>query len=314
LETQGGRRLACIAWNEAELCEPGSILHNRLYGVEAVVVRRLYGTRYLVIPKYLEGARLLETYAATQVASAARRAGLENYIPEYSITAPVVDVRETGWLCCQSYGPHVAQLLGTVAGTLGGLLEGGCVGLTGSLLAGHWSSAYSDIDLLVDTSPACLRRSLDRFIEATEPLPPEDRRRWLLREARSRGVELEALQGLVTRWQRRLLGGRQVSLAPLSRRLRLQPERRLFRPQGGWECIRFCSEGGSEALGDYPAVVHGDGGACVVLYDGFYIPALIEGGCFRACGPRVVVVGEPGRTPSSCIAVGGREGGLLVRL
>lgn len=294
-------------------CPPGSIVYNSVDETEAVIVRLLGGDRYLVVPKYRRGTRLIDTYAAGEVRDASRTAGMLSYEPHYDVEAPVVRAREPIWRCTESFSPEAMLRIGAVLPSLAeqGLLDPRCLGLTGSLLAGHWVPHASDVDLVANLSPQCLPyiQALIEFL-AERPLQGKERNEWLHREARSRGLSARLLNALTPRWQRSIVDDVVVSLAIASREAREKPEERFFKPLSGWGTTEFCLEPFEPSLGDYPVVLHSNNGACIVVLDGFYIPGLLEGGCFRARGI-LVEVAERGWDTQTCVAVGGREGGFI---
>lgn len=290
-------------------------MYDSVTGLEAVIVRLLRDDRYLVVPKYRRGSRLLDTYSAAEVAAAALEAGILQHEPRYGVEVPVALLRGPRWLCLRSFGVKAALEAGAILPSLAerGLLDPRCTGLTGSLLAGHWIPGVSDVDLVADLSPECLPR-LQELIEALaeRPLQGGERDAWLSREARSRGLNAGLLDSMAPPWQRSIVDGVRVSLAPVSRGARERPEERFFRPLGGWGTAEFCLEPLDTRLGDYPVVLRSRG-ACIVVLDGFYVPGLLEGGCFRAVGPLVEVL-ERGWDAQSCVSVGGREGGFIERI
>ena len=297
-------------------CPPGSIVFTVTdKGItEAVIVRRLTYEMYMVVPKYVyvgdRAARLLDTYSANEVHRAAELAHVVKIrSPLYGVDIPIVLPNRDTFTCLNSFDNNLSFLLGK-AGLhhLRGLLASGCIGLTGSLLAGHWSPRFSDVDILVDVSPNCINVFND-LVELVSPLPQTMRDNWLRREAAKRKQGIGNMSMIATRWQRGIINGRVVSIAPVSRRLREAPETRVFEPSSEVGEVSICLEPYLEELGDYPAII-GDENGCVVVYDGFYIPRLLEGGCFRARGP-VVYVSVPGRFSLKCVSVGGAEGGFI---
>ena len=296
-------------------CPPGSIIYDTVAGLEAVVVRLIEDNRYLVVPKYRRRSRLLDTYSAVEVAAASHETGIMRYEPRYGVEAPVIALRGPQWRCLRSFSLEAAIEAGAVLSSLAerGLLDPRCLGLTGSLLAGHWTPGVSDVDLVADLSPQCLPR-LQELVEilAERSLRGGERAEWLRREARSRGLGAGLLASLTPPWQRSVVDGVVVSLAIVGREARERPEERFFRPLGGWSVAEFCLEPFEPRLGDYPAVLR-TGDTCIVVLDGFYVPGLLEGGCFRAEGPLVEVV-ERGHDVQRCVSVGGREGGFIERL
>ena len=297
-------------------CPPGSIVFTVTdKGItEAVIIRRLTYETYMAVPKYVyigdRAARLLNTYSANEVHRAAELAHFVKIkSPLYGVDIPIVLLNRDTFTCLNSFDNNLSFLLGE-AGLhhLRGLLASGCIGLTGSLLAGHWSPRFSDVDILVDISPNCISVFND-LVELVSPLPQTMRDNWLRREAAKRRQGIENMSMIATRWQRGIINGRVVSIAPVSRRLREAPEKRVFEPSSEVGEVSICLEPYREEFGNYPAVIDGKGG-CVVIYDGFYVPRLLEGGCFRAQGP-VVYVSVPGRPSLKCVSVGGAEGGLI---
>ncbi len=293
-------------------CKPGSILVDIDGGIAYVVVRRLRGCEYLAIAKYRRSdkglhvypvigtaERLLFSYDAASVASAARL----TEDPSYGVSIPLANPCKGRWICCSPEPEASARLLPELAS----LAEAGCAYLTGSLAAGAWIEGLSDVDVIVDVGPGCAPL-LDAVRELGElhGLRGEERRRWLEAEAAVRGLSLEDVDSVVPLWQRMRIGGLVYSVAPLDVAARMGDERRVFKGTGARARLGFCIEPLSPGLGDYPAIVLLDGDGCLVVYDGFLVPGLLEGGCFEAEGWVVELVeGEKGRR---CIAVGGREG------
>lgn len=308
----------CAPSAEVRACPPGSILFDA-EGNEYVVVRRLYGSYYLLIPKYTPARsgrldRLIGAYSAGEVIKAARSiGGITRYVANYGLDVPAADIEAGFWLCCPSIGPHVATLLSILPSLyeIEGL--GTCIGVTGSLLAGHWRENLSDVDIVVDIgSPQCWEAS-ERLRETIRPLPVALLHEWLRREAEARKIGIDILKGLVTHWQRGIIDGYVVSIAPLSFEKRVQAERRFFFTQPQFRRKTFCIDEEPLEIGDYPALVPAREG-CIIVYDGIFVPPLLEGGCFEAWGPLVDVVGENGLHLRGCIGVGGREGGFIRRL
>jgi hypothetical protein len=286
-------------------------------GTEYVIVRRVIGWRYLVIPKYVAIGgtvrRIVETYSARSVVAAGEAVGILAWEPHYAATVPLIDVSREAVLCCPSFGDHVFPELYRALPSLRRLVGGftHCVGLTGSLLAGHWSPQYSDIDIIVNIDRDCLQL-LRELSESLQGLKGLKRERWLEKEAEKRNMPVSVIKLMASRWQRVVLDGHVVSLAPVSVASRMAEEERWFFPSPSrtGSLHHLCLEQWLSALGDYPAVIEA-GGSCLVLYDGFYVPRLLEGGCFEAHGPLVDVV-RRGRSPlQGCVAIGGREGGYL---
>jgi len=302
-------------------CPPGSIVYDH-FGNEYVIVRYMRGDTYIVIPKYTmqqEPAgvrhRLIKAYSAREVRRASRLLGRLVQEPHYGVEVPLLGINDVAY-CCPSFGTHVAELLYNTLPTLAEQLAAKglskCIGLTGSLIAGHWSEQYSDIDLLIEANEHCVTL-LNLLAEEYKSIGGDTKRAWLIREAESRKLPLRVIEDLVTRWQRIVIDGRAVSVAVVSMQ-RLEPEKRFFLEKPAWGTIALSVEQPMiRELGDYPAVL-ASGNACIVVYDGFYIPALAMGGYFSAYGPLVDVV-EPGKAVlKSCVAVGGAEGGFLRRL
>lgn|GEM_PF-4551959 len=301
---------------EIGVCPPGSIVYGH-DGTEYVIVRRVLGWRYLVIPKYVMVGdiirRIVETYSARSVVAAGEAAGVLAWEPHYAATVPIIDVSREAVLCCPSFGDHVIlelyKVLPSLRKLIGGLTH--CIGLTGSLLAGHWSPRYSDVDIIVNTDYECIQvlRELAEKLQGLEGLEKES---WLKKEAEKRNMPVSVIKSMASGWQRVMLDGHVVSLAPVSVARRVTEEDRWFFPplSGRSSLRRLCLEQWHPALGDYPVVLETED-SCLVLYDGFYAPRLLEGGCFEAHGPLIDVV-QHGRSPlRGCIAVGGREGGYL---
>ncbi|WP_317896465.1 hypothetical protein [Pyrofollis japonicus] len=319
---------------------PGDIVINISNGGVSAVVRRVIGGFYLVVPKYVFGQgpwrflgesleRLLSSYAPGEVYRAARRSGFLSYVAQYGRDVPLISVGpcERNVIVCS--GKLFADMFYRIRGLdylevwieavseLRDLVGSGvieCLRPTGSLLMGSFME-FSDIDVVFDiASPWCYERLIELVEAAEEKRVPVGERflseEYVLHEASSRHIPLGVARRVLRPWTRLRLAGREASISVLDSQRRTEEERRVWIITSEVTETRVSVEPYDARLGDFPGIVETKEGY-IVVFDGFYVPALFEGGRFRVRGLKARIVLGGGDSVDA-IAVGVAEASTFV--
>ncbi len=262
------------------------------------------GSMFLAIPKYVfkpgvetpwvflgeKLARLFETYSSTNVHKALASTGAAVYEPLFGVPVYETNLNRISLVCSskaanQQVIRRPTTRLQQVYAELLHLL--GCkVRPTGSLVLGSEHKG-SDLDL-VATDINCVFR-LQELVEerVVKPYNSPMIERWAVREALSRGLDKYLLAKLYRPWARFMYKDIAVSIAFASDRLRSTPLRSIHVIENyRLKCYVVRVECCQETLGDYPARIEVENPylSKLVVYDGIYVPALLEGGMFKVCG------------------------------
>ncbi|MET1102136.1 MAG: hypothetical protein ABWW69_06665 [Pyrodictiaceae archaeon] len=291
----------------------------------STVVARLDDALWLVIPKYIEGStnglwsfmglglkRIIDAYTPKGVHEAALRAFLSESTPYYEQPVPVIRSGDKLVHCSgvEAFRKILAKpdspledVVVYLAEALGPIHS---LRLTGSLLLGVHHE-YSDVDLVIGNYEDALELVMDFPMNITkwDVLVEEFVRNGLLR-----GLSPSISKKLYKPWSRFLLKtgthSVRISISLFSDRLRTRPSYAILKLSNNiQEFQRVRVEPYQESILGYPGVAHGDTTTIVVL-DGFYVPALFEGGSFYVKGVEASFC----MRSSDCIkviAVGARE-------
>jgi len=292
---------------------PSDLIINEEKGLISVVVRKIVGNEYLVIPKYRAShkgswsteytgslRRLIELYAPKAVRSTLDYAIVE-YSPHYGVPIPVEMVSSDAahvYICSGSnidpardmskldkyssykWSNTVSYLVEKL-----GLLEmntlNECIWPTGSLLLGSFRE-FSDIDIVfrIDT-PSCYKRAIE-FIEKFYTISPNKLQsaltpQYIAREAKWRDIGTGILVKALRRWQRLRIAATDISISLVNVSSRLKPETRIFMPTNKTVRREVYIKPYQISAADYPGLVE-TSEEHIVSYDGIYIPLLFEGG------------------------------------
>lgn len=286
----------------------------------ALIVRRLHPHSYVIIAKYVASQdngmnipymgpaeRVLESYHTPSVIASS--SAFLRYEPVYGVKVPVLDADDI-YLAFNPFelirsntyfsNEHSSQLPEPLAD----LMLRGCAYPTGStaLLA---ATELSDIDVVADLSNGCLGYVCNTFEELDKKTVIDDN--YIVSEASRRMLATVEAKRLLPGWQHFRYRGRRVSVTVVTRSLRERVETRVFRLAPLHRArARIHVEPCQLSVGDYPAIIESREGIVLLVYDGFFVPALIHGGCFIVEGVHAEITLGGGETVDA-IAVGGRE-------
>ena len=292
---------------------PNDLVINEEKGLISVVVRKIVGNEYLVIPKYRASHRgswstkylgslhrLIELYAPKAVKSTLIHTGAK-YSPHYGVPIPVEVVSSNMahiYLCSGNnidpvrdiskldeysnykWSNTISYLVEEI-----GLLEINtlieCIWPTGSLLLGSFRE-FSDIDIVfrIDT-PSCYKRAIE-FVESSYMSLPNKLQsaltpQYIAREAKWRDIGTESLGKSLRKWQRLRIGTTDISISLVNVSSRLKPETRIFMLTNKVVRKEVYIEPYQISAADYPSLVE-TSEEHIVSYDGIYVPLLFEGG------------------------------------
>lgn len=272
---------------------------------------------------------MLSSYAPGEVYRAARRSGFLSYVAQYGRDVPLIPVGPcdrnvivcTGKLFTDmlyripsiDYFKIWVEAVSELRDVVGpGVAE--CLRPTGSLLMGSFME-FSDIDVVFDiASPWCYERLIELIEAAEEKRVPVGERffsdEYVLHEASSRHIPLGVGRRVLRPWTRLRLAGREASVSVLDSRRRSEEERRIWIVSSEVAETRVSVEPYDAGLGDFPGIVETREGY-IVVFDGFYVPALFEGGKFRVRGLKARIVLGGGDSVDA-IAVGVAEAPTFV--
>lgn len=292
---------------------PNDLVINEEKGIISVVVRKIIGNEYLVIPKYraLQGGpwstkylgslhRLIKLYAPRTIKSTLTHA-IVKYSPHYGVPIPVEVVSNNMahiYLCSGSnidpirdiskldkYSNYKWSYTINYLVEKIGLLEinalNECIWPTGSLLLGSFR-AFSDIDIVfrIDT-PSCYKRAIELVESFYKSLPNKLRSaltpQYIAREAKWRDISTEILGKALRKWQRLRIGTTDISISLVNVSSRLKPETRIFMLTDRVIRKEVYIEPYQISTADYPSLVK-TSEEHIVSYDGIYVPLLFEGG------------------------------------
>jgi predicted nucleotidyltransferase len=277
----------------------------------AIVVRRLAPGELLVVPKYsimweaqqarwrLAGlglGRLLRTYSPRSVWRSVRASGVEvSWSPIFSSKIPVATVQRVRMHCGMKPG-SIANHLTYLTSYSKAIVDlytilspvASCLRLTGSLLYGSFIEGVSDVDVVVDVADKrCLEKLYDHVPELEKHgLPESLAAQYIAREAAERSIELNIIASIYRRWSRLYVGGVQASITIVDSAKRMETPKFLVKPLSQPTKAIVKVEPLEYTLADFPAVAETREGIILVVYDGIYVPALLEGGRFEVRGLR----------------------------
>ena len=297
----------------------------------AIIVRHVAQGNLLVIPKYkfpvggraqspwrlagIELRRLLETYSPRSVWSSVRASGIRVvWSPIFSSKIPVTSVENVRLHCGVGPGElfEYASYLAAASSSILEVLEAlfplsSCLRLTGSLLHGSFVEGVSDVDLVVDVSDKkCMETLYDLTPElAKHSIPRETAESYIAREASRRNIDGRVVASIYRRWSRLRIGGVHVSLTIVDSVKRMEAPK--FTLHTTNETVKTIAtvEPLNYLLGDFPAIVETREGIALIVYDGIYIPALLEGGRFEVQGVKAEYI--DGEEKREAIVVGVAE-------
>ncbi len=308
---------------ESTMCntvfDPLSLVVSRDYTSLWVIIRRLHQYYYLATRKYIVSrrgswsypylgpvSRALKSYIVHDIVSSAPT----TYEPLYGTRVPVVscsdisiyfdpirfnDVALQGYEYIGLYDLPPAAL---------DLLSSHCMYFTGSVL-GLGYKEFSDLDIVLDLDSRCLSK-IDQFISELTLYSSRDKD-YILREALNRALNSSDVATLIPPWQHVVTHkNRRVSVTLVNRQARRAIERRVFRVKRTTKRILLRVEPYQQSIGDYPGIVETINGPLLVVFDGFYVPALFLGGYFMVRGLELEVVYSGGEVVKA-LGVGLRE-------
>ncbi len=304
---------------------PNDLVINEEKDLISVVVRKIVGNEYLVIPKYRASHRgpwsieylgslhrLIELYAPKAVRSTLTYATVE-HSPHYGVPIPVeiVSSNMTHIYLCSGSNIDPARDMSKLdkysnykwSNTISyliekmGLLEintlNECIWPTGSLLLGSFRE-FSDIDVVfrIDT-PSCYKKAIE-FIEKFYTTSPNKLQsaltpKHIAQEAEWRDISTEILGRALRKWQRMRIGKTDISISLVNVSSRLKPETRIFTLANKSVRKEVYIEPYQISAADYPSLVETNE-EHIVSYDGIYTPLLFEGGKVVVQGIKMKII------------------------
>ncbi len=299
--------------------DPLSLVVSRDYTSLWVIIRRLHQYCYLATRKYVISrrgswsypylgpvSRALKSYIVHDIVSSAPT----KYEPLYGTRVPVLscsdisiyfdparfnDVALQGYEYMGLYDLPPAAL---------DLLGSHCMYFTGSVL-GLGYKEFSDLDIVLDLDSRCLSK-IDQFISELTLYSNQDKD-YILREALNRALNSSDVAALIPPWQHVVTRkNRRISVTLVNRQARRAVERRVFRVKRATKRILLHVEPYQQSIGDYPGIVETLDGPPLVVFDGFYVPALFLGGHFMVRGLELEVIYSGGEVVKA-LGIGLRE-------
>jgi hypothetical protein len=276
----------------------------------SIVVRRVSPSQFMVIPKYkvagggkagpwrfarLNLSRLLKTYSPKSVWEAVEASGIRTvWSPSFSSVIPVASTYDIKMHCGIRPGGYVEHIsyLARLSKDIVDMLDilsplGSCLRFTGSILHGSFVEGFSDVDIVIDASSRLCLEKLYELIPLLSKyeISAELKKAYILREASARGIDASIIASIYRGWSRLSVGSVQASITIIDSSKRMATPRFVLKISRSSPVRRRVTvKPLAQSLGDFPALVETEEGIALLVYDGIYIPSLLEGGVFEVYG------------------------------